>query len=54
MQMTVIAEGVENEQQAMFLKGLGCDQVQGFYYSPPLPADEFEKLARGLKPASAG
>lgn len=54
MQMIVIAEGVENEQQAMFLKGLGCDQVQGFYYSPPIPPDEFEKLARGLKPASAG
>jgi len=41
--MRVTAEGVENEQQASILAGLGCLEVQGFLYSRPLPADELEK-----------
>ena len=45
MQLTVVAEGVENEQQAEFLKQLGCDEVQGFYFSPPVDAATFERLA---------
>ena len=38
--MRVVAEGVENARQAAILKELGCDEMQGFYISPPLPADE--------------
>ena len=44
MQLTVIAEGVENVQQAEFLKELGCDEVQGYYYSPPVDIATFERL----------
>lgn len=41
--MRLIAEGVENQRQLEFLKENGCDQVQGFYYSRPLPTEDFEK-----------
>jgi EAL domain-containing protein (putative c-di-GMP-specific phosphodiesterase class I) len=36
----VIAEGVETEKQARLLRDLGCDYLQGFYYSRPIPFDE--------------
>lgn len=42
--MRVTAEGVENEQQATILAGLGCTEVQGFLYSRPIPASEIEKV----------
>lgn len=44
LKMNVIAEGVENEEQLAFLKTLGCHQMQGYLLSPPLPAEELEKL----------
>lgn len=44
LKMQTIAEGVETEEQVEFLKSIGCKYVQGFYYSKPLPVDEFEKL----------
>ena len=44
LEVPVVAEGVENEQQLKILKDAGCDIVQGYYFSRPLPADEFEKL----------
>ena len=40
----VIAEGVEREDQAEKLIGLGCAQAQGFYYSKPLTVEDFEAL----------
>jgi diguanylate cyclase (GGDEF)-like protein len=43
LKLKVVAEGVENEKQLNFLKNHGCEMVQGYYFSPPLPADEFEK-----------
>lgn len=39
-----IAEGVETEEQMLALKNMGCDIIQGYYFSRPLPAEEFEKL----------
>ena len=42
--LKVIAEGVETAPQRDMLKGFGCDYAQGFFYSRPLPADEFEHL----------
>ena len=46
LHLKVIAEGVETEDQLDFLRGLGCDQYQGFHCSPPVPADEFEQMMR--------
>ena len=41
MNLKVIAEGIETIEQEAELKALGCDEVQGFYYAKPMPADEF-------------
>jgi len=41
MNLKVIAEGIENSEQEIELRTLGCDEVQGFYYAKPMPADEF-------------
>ena len=43
-EIPTIAEGVENAEQAFTLKALGCDIIQGYFYSRPLPPAEFEKL----------
>ncbi len=43
LNMKTIAEGVETEEQYNILKNLGCDQIQGYYFSKPLPLDEFEE-----------
>jgi diguanylate cyclase (GGDEF)-like protein/PAS domain S-box-containing protein len=49
MKLKVTAEGVENSRQLAFLRRHRCDQAQGYLFSPPVPADQFEKLlARGL------
>jgi len=44
MQLTVIAEGVESQQQLDFLRAHGCDQAQGYLVSKPVPAAEFAAL----------
>ena len=41
MQLTVIAEGVETKSQELFLAAEGCEQIQGFVISRPIPADAF-------------
>jgi len=41
LNLSTIAEGVENAEQLGLLKGLGCDQIQGYFFSRPLAADEF-------------
>lgn len=51
--LEVLAEGVETEEQLAVLVGLGCDTVQGYFYSRPLPADEipaFLSRSKGLAP----
>ncbi|MFA7268391.1 MAG: EAL domain-containing protein [Sterolibacterium sp.] len=42
----VIAEGVETEGQLGYLRGLGCEEMQGYLFSRPLPEDEFAALLR--------
>jgi EAL domain-containing protein (putative c-di-GMP-specific phosphodiesterase class I) len=44
LNLKVIAEGVETDDQIQFLKENSCDQFQGYFFSPPLPASEFEKM----------
>lgn len=44
LDMEVIAEGVENIEQAEFLKEINCLKVQGFLFDKPLPIEEFEKI----------
>lgn len=42
LQLELIAEGVENQEQQIFLKSHGCHIYQGFLYSPPIPEEELE------------
>ena len=54
---TVIAEGIETEDQLEVLRGLGCDEGQGFHFCRPLPADDFTtylKATRGKKGSDHG
>ena len=44
MDAITVAEGVENKEQCDFLKENGCDVIQGYYMSKPLPLEDFEKL----------
>ena len=46
LHLKVVAEGVETEGQLALLQDAGCDLVQGFYFSRPLPPDEFEQLIK--------
>ena len=43
LKLTAVAEGVETQQQLELLRFSGCDLVQGFLYSRPLPADDIER-----------
>ncbi|HBG1678652.1 TPA: bifunctional diguanylate cyclase/phosphodiesterase, partial [Clostridioides difficile] len=45
LKMKVISEGVETISQVEFLKQIGCDMVQGYLFSKPMPVKEFEKIA---------
>ena len=50
LNLKVVAEGVETPAQLDFLKTAGCDEYQGYHYSRPLPADQFQRLVRNARP----
>ncbi len=52
LRLKVVAEGVESAEQLEFLKTLGCDQYQGFHFSPAVPASQFEELVRSKQPSA--
>ncbi|MDB5927190.1 MAG: hypothetical protein JWN13_6126 [Betaproteobacteria bacterium] len=58
LHLTVIAEGVETRPQFDFLRRLGCDEVQGYYFSPPVPFEEattlLQEAAVTMLPTSTG
>jgi diguanylate cyclase (GGDEF)-like protein len=47
--MEITAEGVESEQQLRFLSDLGCDEIQGYYFSRPLPSAEAEEFLKAFE-----
>ena len=55
LDMKVVAEGVENEAQLEFLRAEGCDEIQGYLVSRPVPAEQLAELlaARTAPPAVA-
>jgi EAL domain-containing protein (putative c-di-GMP-specific phosphodiesterase class I) len=46
LNLTVIAEGVEHEEQMSFLRDHGCDEIQGYYFSRPLAVADFPDKVR--------
>ena len=44
LKLEVVAEGVETKEQLAFLAKLDCEEYQGYYFSRPVPADEFARL----------
>ena len=49
LKLRVVAEGVENKEQLNFLQTHNCDEVQGYYFSPPIKSEEFEELLLNQK-----
>ncbi|MBS4095783.1 MAG: EAL domain-containing protein [Sulfuricella sp.] len=53
LKLKVVAEGVENAEQLEFLRGQGCDMIQGFHFSRPMSVDAFtQRLAAGWESAA--
>ena len=46
LRQEIVAEGVETLEQMNFLRDLGCDQLQGYLFSPPIAAEAFARMVR--------
>lgn len=46
LDLKVVAEGLETNEQAIFLKAYGCDQLQGYHFSKPLTNDDFRSFGQ--------
>jgi predicted signal transduction protein with EAL and GGDEF domain len=53
LNLDVVAEGVETAEQLARLRAEGCDEVQGYYFAPPMPAPQFRDLLRAERPLAA-
>lgn len=49
LRQEIVAEGIETREQMAFLRDLGCDQLQGYLFSQPVGASEFERMIRDRK-----
>lgn len=45
LDMPVVAEGVERREQVEFLRSIGCEYVQGYYFAKPMPVEQYEEMA---------
>lgn len=45
LDMPVVAEGVERREQVDFLRSIGCEYVQGYYFAKPMPVEQYEEMA---------
>jgi EAL domain-containing protein (putative c-di-GMP-specific phosphodiesterase class I) len=52
MGLRIVAEGVETLQQREWLRAQHCDEIQGYFYARPMPADAFAKLLAADPPRS--
>ena len=53
MNLETVAEGIETENQVNRVRSLGCDYIQGYYYSKPVPVEEFERYMTSYAAQSA-
>jgi len=56
LEMNVVAEGVETREQVDFLRSIGCDMLQGYFFSRPIPQEDYVKLINSFEidPLSSG
>ena len=50
--MDIVAEGVETEFEAIIMTKLGCTELQGYYFSKPVDADQMANLLKTFQPES--
>jgi EAL domain-containing protein (putative c-di-GMP-specific phosphodiesterase class I) len=54
LNLKVIAEGVETDAQVAFLRDNNCDEIQGYHFSRPIPAQEIEELLKAVRDEREG